>query len=240
MAEARALINGLSDKIELMAYYANINSAEKIKPILQAETSRVFDRPTPLIQNGMRIITDKSEFAVALGWKDVYSAGSMATAIRHRGRIYRDAVSQALIPNIEGVERQPKSFESWLRRSGIIAPDEWAIPTREAPLDGYGNVRGSMISKMLADLGAYGIVAGAPGTTKADKVEFYIGTIGGRGKFIFRTNKGRSRLRAYFIIVRGTPHYKPVFDFYGIAKREFSSRWEDEFNAVFERELSKR
>lgn len=234
----RALLLNAEEAVRNATWYAMLNTAEKTKGALQDEIGRVFSDPTPLIQNGLRIATDKPAGLVQVAWKDVF--GKNEPTVEHRGEFYADAISRTLIPNIDGGERVAKPSERQLRAAGIIGPNEFIVPSRTAPLNRYGNISGAVMSKILSDLGSYKM-AGAPGTTKESKRQYIFGKVGDtRGIFKVGKDLEKSRWKLIFLVVKGAPRYSKRLRFYETAVDEFERNFQNEFDRVFERELRKR
>lgn len=59
-----------------------------------------------------------------------------------------------LWPQVRGGGRPLKRFEQLLIQRGIMRPGEYAVPGKRAPLDGSGNIRGSLIVQILSQMGA--------------------------------------------------------------------------------------
>jgi hypothetical protein len=185
----------------------------------------VFDRPTPFAESGLRIkkVATKADPAAEIGFKDVF--GRMG-----------DAVESALAPHIPGYpsERRQKGMERWLKARGFMDEGEWLVPSRTMRLDRFGNVPGSVASKMLADVGAYNAIRnpGARVTTKAGKGRYIFGEVnarkGGTVKGIWQVQGGREkyatgRWKLQMVVVKKRPTYRKRFDFYGEAER-FAAR----------------
>lgn len=186
---------------------------------LQSEMRSVFDRPAALTVNGLRLTkrASKDDLLAVVGFKDVFGK---------RG----DVIENALTPHIPGYPntRHAKGMERQLRRVGFLKRNEWLVPSSTCPLDKNGNVRGSLASKMLADIGAYRGISGFTGTTKSTKARYVFGTVRGRKgglvKGIWLVQGGASKLRTgrwklMMLAVDKTPTYRKRFDFYGIGKK---------------------
>ncbi len=226
---ASIAIKELSDLASKQVPYAlkeGINSLAK--DIIKTEQDlirRTFDRPTPLVVNGLRVKTwaTKQSPSAEIGFKDVF------------GRL-GDAVEDALAPHIPGypAQRNVKGMERWLRARGFMLGSEWLVPSRGMKLDQYGNITGSLASKMLADVGAYGALEGTRGmTTKrkkrgVSKARYLFGEVKGkRSKTVKgiwaisggRDNHERGAWKLQMLVVSKRPSYTKRLDFYGEAER---------------------
>lgn len=104
---------------------------------LPAEVNRVFDRPTPWIQNAFYYqpaTADKTSFEI--GVKNFGGSGN--------------AASNILQAEIEGGERKPKRSEILLAQ--LIGRVGYWVPGPGMRLDAYGNVPGSTMQRILSDL----------------------------------------------------------------------------------------
>lgn len=114
--------------------YTAYDLREENRPHMQA----VFDRPTRYTLNSLNVTpADEGHLTARLWFKD--SAGS---------------TQHYLLPQVEGGGRGHKRFERLLIQAGIMRGNEYAVPGKRAPLDAYGNIRGSLITSILSQLGA--------------------------------------------------------------------------------------
>lgn len=116
------------------------------------EMKRVFDRPTKAVLSVPYV--KKDDTGADLYLSD-YLDGKRGAGPSH-----------AITPHM-GVQqgRGRKGTEKRLERMGRIGRDEWMIPAARAELDGFGNIRGSVAQKMLADIGANEQYAGDSANT---------------------------------------------------------------------------
>ena len=240
-SNAQDVSRSLSDAARRQVPYAlkeSMNSvAKEIIKEEQKEMRRVFDRPTPFILNGLRVTkyATKQDLTVQIGFKDVFGRSG-------------EAVENSLKPHIHGypATRERKGMERWMRIRGLLANDEWLIPSRTFPLDRYGNVPGSLATKMLADIGAYQGASGFRATTRARKVQYVFGQVAARGggtvKGIWKISGGarspaRGRWQLMMLVVRKQPTYRKRYDFYGIADTHYRRNLSRHFQAALERAI---
>jgi hypothetical protein len=192
------------------------DTARDIAKGLNAETLRVFDRPTPLVQRAFAVDTKATkERLEAVVWiKDGY------------GKSGQDLIN-TLVPHIQGGGRKQKPMERRIRY-----PDAtwWLVPSRTMKLDRYGNVPGSVASKMLSDIGVYSYQDAAGNTSKPGKAKYMWGSVTTRGgKKVsgvwdmagLRSRKPGSLL---MVAVGKAPTYRRRFDYDGITRRIASER----------------
>lgn len=150
--------------------------------------------------------------------------------------------SRYLLPEVEGGRRDEKPVEHLLRENGIIGSNEFLIPAKGFPLDAFGNVPGSVITTMLADLqslrdvSARSTPASRGKRSRAKKVakravyfESAPNLSASQGKHqplprgIFQRTRfvGGSAVRMVFAIVEGAPVYRKRFEAVAIADKAF-------------------
>lgn len=242
LKEAVQDLRDVGRKVETVNWYAMVNTAEKVRDRLIAMVVATFDRPTPLIVNGLRVVQSRKTSEVAVGWKDTMGKGT----IEHNGRLLEGAAALAMVPQIQGGGRSPKGMERQMRNAGILGTNEWIVPSRTAPLDQYGNIPRSVASKILADLWAYRAAGGARNTGSGKgkgQIQYMVGQVGStRGIFKIEggaKRAGTGRWHLVFIITKRAPRYRKLFDFYGIGQAEADRVFSAEWARVFERELAK-
>lgn len=108
---------------------------------VREEMPRVFDAPTRWTMNSLYLDKARTDRMYARVWfRDFAPKGTPA--------------EKYLQPEVHGGERNQKRFERALAYTGRMRQNQWAIPGRDAPLDAYGNIRGSFITGMLNKLRA--------------------------------------------------------------------------------------
>lgn len=175
----------------------------------EVETMRqVFDRPTrytlnalaviPATKNDLRAVLHVREFGGTPAWK-------------------------YLGPQIHGGPRRKKGFERALERAGILRSDEFAVPSRLAPLDGNGNMKAGIITRILSDVGAnpdpMSNTAAAQRRKRQSK---------GKGTYFVLRDRGGVPNGIYFrlglrdirpiLLFTAPPQYQPRFPYYDVAR----------------------
>jgi len=222
--EIQRKLNALSGPEMKTAIRNTLNdTAFDARKALSDSIGSIFDRPTPLIVKSPYVnkaTKDTLEASVQIG-KD---SMSMTELIAGKKLVDAGVFRRALEPHIPGFSstRAEKGMEYHLRRLGMMRNDQYLMPSRTMKLDRYGNVPGSVASKMLADIGAYAGVAGFPGTTKERKAQYVWGTVkarkGGTVTGIWKVKGGARRMTdarwdLMMLVVDRAPHYRKVFDF---------------------------
>ena len=125
-------------------------------------------------------------------------------------------------PQVHGGGRRKKGFERALERAGVLRAGEYAVPSRFAPLDGNGNMKPGLITRILSDVGAN---PDPMSNTSAKNRKRRQGR--GKGTFFVVRNRGKLHAGIYFrlglrdirpvLLFVGAPHYQPRFPYYEVA-----------------------
>lgn len=143
--DVKAITDHLSrlarDQIPFATAKALTMTAKAVQREIDAEIGRVFDRPTPFTRRAtfVRTATKQRQFA-EVKLKDEAAKGNPAVKF--------------LRAQVEGGPRTPKGFEKLLMRAGVMPAGWYAVPTKAAPLDAYGNLAGGLITRILSQLRA--------------------------------------------------------------------------------------
>lgn len=189
------------------------NAAFKARDALATEMESVFDRPTP--------------YTLRSPWVTPAVQGDPNPVAEVYIRDFGGGTPpwKYLAPQVEGGPRRDKSSERQMRATGVLPSGFNIIPARGAELDGYGNVSGAQITKILANLNAF------------TEVGYSANQYGRKGR-------GKRRNESYFAIKPGhpglppgiyrrtpqgghimvftfgkTPQYSPRFDFDGVVRQ---------------------
>jgi hypothetical protein len=193
------------------------------------EINKVFDRPTPYTQNSLFVRpATKRDLRATVEMRSFAGKGNPATRF--------------LLPEIEGGARRMKGFENLLVRNGIMPAGYFAIPASGAPLDAYGNVPGSAITKILSQLQASrDSTANEPATKrllrnrKQRAGRYFAVGVDERGPLkpgIYeRLNSAfHGGIRAVFVFTRKPPRYAKRFGFYSVGEAAARGRFPLEFD----------
>lgn len=138
-------LDGLRREIPFVIASSLTKTAVKVKPEIQKEIDRTFDRPTPYTRNSLYVQpakkTDPNPTA-RLAFKDTQSARGGYLA------------AQYLLPFIQQTPRSNKAFENRLRAAGLLPPGMFVIPGKGAKLDRYGNLDLGQLVGILSKLNA--------------------------------------------------------------------------------------
>jgi hypothetical protein len=141
----------------------------------QQEMRRVFDRPTDYTLNSLMI-----EYA---------ARDRLVARVRFKDGIGNQTRSPERWVGIgvRGGGRPMKASEGRLSREVLGGQQNYLVPTKFAPLDGYGNVNRGALIKILSSLRA----------------------LGDASKSATRRSRGRRRKEEYFAVYRARPGLKP-------------------------------
>jgi hypothetical protein len=212
-------------------------TAQYSKNVLVKEIDAAFDRPTPYTRNALFVKpATKADLVAEVRVRDF--AGKGNPAVRY------------LLPEVEGGARRPKAFENLLIRNGIMPAGWFAIPASGAQLDAYGNVPGSLITKILSQLQASrDSTANEPATKRTLRNRkqragryFAVGT-NERGALkpgIYeRLNSSwHGAIRAVFVFTRKAPHYRKRYRFYEIGADAARGRFPTEFRLAMDQAVA--
>jgi hypothetical protein len=212
LTEVKNLLRDMKKEAPGILRFATNDTLEFVRDAESAAMKRVFDRPTPFILNSLRIDYLKAEkMEGRVLFKDAFASPKY------------DPVRDTLTPHIEGKSRRPKYGEYRLRKYGIIAHDEFLVPSRTAPVNQYGNIPGPTMVKILSSLQAF--KEGGYKANTSTKINYIIGNVKGT-KGIYQIqggvgNAATGRWKLIFLIVKKQMKYNKRFEFYEIAQKEF-------------------
>lgn len=218
------------------AVVANTRVAGMIREELTATMARVFDRPTSMVLQSVRVKPASKQDPVAVVGLDIRELGgknikSMKEIIGH---------------HFVGGERVQKRLEMRLQRLGVLPVGRYVAPGRGAPLDAHGNISRGEVGKMLTQMGSYD-VSRMSGKTferlKKDKKLVGRGKYNGRTVlrsqyFVAKSKSGRP-LGVWKVMGRGDvqpvlafvakPTYRKRIDLPAIGQRVIAKCWPQEF-----------
>lgn len=199
-------------------------TAYSIRDKILEHVQKEFDRPTRETLKSLYIVSAKPGGRAARVWfKDRYGSGIPA--------------DKYLQPQVQGGGRGKKRFEKALMAKGILADNEFAIPSRDI-LDAYGNVSGGLSTRILSGLGAAetisGYAANATGSRrskkKGNRQRYFVAKINKtRGIWEARQTAFGRAIRPVFIFVTKAPSYKQRLDFFGIAEKVMADTYQQNF-----------
>ena len=198
IAEVEALLTEVQRKqLPFITSVALNEAAFAGREDLKAEMQRVFDRPRPYTLKSTYVDkATKARLEAAVFFKDM-GRGVQA--------------GKYLQAQVWGGERRNKRFEAALRSRGILGSEEFAVPARDYPRDAGGDIRASVITKILSQLGAFaevGYVANATNRSrqrKAKRSTFFASRAPHMAPGIYERTGPRD-INAVFIFVDGATY----------------------------------
>jgi len=200
---------------------------------VKQEMERVFDRPTPFVlaSTFIKPAIAPSNLEAHVYLKDVESKNiSPARALAHE---------------VTGGAREWKRSEGALRRIGLLAPGENAVPGAAAKLDAYGNMDRGQIIQILAYMQAFGEQGYKSNTTDKGKKKLAKGskkTLGaryffkrdtpGRGIYLSQQAMGRWSMQPVLMFVRRGA-YKRRLDMRAVVDRVARTQFKAWFSDVW-------
>jgi hypothetical protein len=222
VAQAQRRLTVLEQKLHQQVLVRSLNKvAFETRDELKRIMIQVFDRPRPFTLNALYFKLARPGSLVAeVGIKDFAGKGTPA--------------AKYLLPQIQGGPRAHKRVEKALIYAGIMARNQFAIPSWQAPKDAHGNVRTNVYTQMLSSLGASldpmqnrTARSRARAATKRKPEYFVVTRADGKAIGIARasgTAGKRGPLNMLFFFGR-QPTYRQRFDFRGIARRVALAQW---------------
>ncbi len=205
-------------------------TAQFTKQKLVDAMDTVFDRPTPFTKNALFVKpATKQRLEAAVRVKDEAVKGNPAV--------------RWLFPEIYGGRRNLKGFEALLIRAGVLTRGWYAVPAVGAPLDAYGNVPGSTITKILSQLQAsrdYTANENAEARRKRNlrqQYGRYFAVVPGKhsrnnlhpGIYERYGTTKHATIAPVFVFTSKEPHYTKRYDFYGMGNAIARERFPTEF-----------
>lgn len=116
-------------------------TAQEIRAVMRSSMPAIFDRPTPFTLGSIYITpANKAKLQAQVWIKDFAAKGTPAV--------------KYLAPEVFGGGRNLKRSERALQSAGILPPGMMTVIGQSGPLDAYGNLRGSIYTRMLSQLKA--------------------------------------------------------------------------------------
>lgn len=237
LKEAFKMLDGLRrDQIPFATAYALTQTAKAAQKDVEGVIKRVFNAPTPYTQKAVFIRpATKQRLYAEVKLKDYSPKG--VPAVRY------------LIHHITGGSRGHKGFENLLLKQGLMLPGQYAVPTRAAKLDAYGNVPRGTLNAILSQLQASRDVlsretpasrARAQARRKRRAVRYFVAQAGrAKTKLLApgiyeRVGFGFGQeIRPIFIFTDSAPKYRKRFPFYETIERTISRELVPNFEQGF-------
>jgi hypothetical protein len=196
-----------------------------VRKAWQSKAQQVFDNPTPFTVNSVQVKKwNRGTRTVSVGFRDELGDGTPP--------------AKYLQAQAFGGDRRDKRFERALRAQGLLPPGMQTFPTKDSPLDAYGNFAGGYKKRIMAQLRVFQDSKQNETDESRDRKEKRAAKKGNRVArlFVLQTKKGRMPAGIYervgfnfggqnvsavrMIIAYGrTARYRPRFDAFAYAQQ---------------------
>lgn len=225
--------NKIKRRAKRLAYtnaLAMTRTGQKAKEIAKQQITKKFSNPVGRTKNAVYLqrATVGRQFAL-VGIVDRVSKGN--------------APADYLGPSITGRSRGHTRFEGALRAAGILGPNEYAMPSRYAKKNRYGNITAGVYTRVLSQLratrGDYSQHrTGSARSKRSRRASAYFYVRDGKARGIW-DRRARS-VKPLFIFTSSRPDYKKVFPFSKIVLNIFQRQYAAEFAKAMEQERATR
>ena len=158
--EMRADLKKVYREVLPQASAAALNqTAWKTRDLLKDDMASLFDRPTPQTLRGILVKRATADDLTAIiSIKDNSPRSKSAPPVGHY-----------LAAEILGGDRSPKRSDVALRLAGVMQSSQFALPSKQDVLNGYGNLPASQIIQVLSSVKAFGEQGYLANATKRSK-----------------------------------------------------------------------
>ncbi|WP_445364899.1 hypothetical protein ACJJJB_00060 (plasmid) [Microbulbifer sp. ANSA001] len=226
-------------------------AAYNTREVLQREMGSIFDRPTPFTKRGMLV--------------------DRASADHLQARVYLNdwvvkgtSPADYLRPHIFGGTRKLKRWEKTLQMKGLLPQGMYAVPSKYAQLDRYGNFPRGLLNRIISQIGGFGEQGYLANAGDKNRKRRWRGTKKKRGEryFVLREASGKlppgiylqknygedssiahlqmGAAKPVFIFVKQSPSYNVVFPFHKIAAQEALAQLPKTMRSALKRALKRR
>lgn len=225
LAEVQAALRQLATQQMPYAISSAINTtAYQVMRAERTEIKRVFDRPTPFVQRGIRYDKATKKTLTAT----VYAAPESA---------------KSLIHNVEGTPRKTKTYEAMMRNAGVLPAGRYVVPGAGAKMDRYGNIDSNQLAAILSKLGLLSAESAAKGGKRRAKAiaqagSYFVGGKAGSRLFpgIYQRKASGRGIRPILIFVTKTT-YQPRYRFIETARNEVIQKFPENFDKAFRKAM---
>lgn len=201
---------------------AATRTAKAAQTALKAEINRVFDNPTPWIQNSTYVLAAKKSDPTAVVYAREWGGTPAPTT---------------LTPQIEGGERKFKRSEGALSAGGFL-PNGWQIaPGPGAKRDKYGNISRGQLQQVLSGLRVQR--DSHQNRRQGKPTEFFVVRPGSRNPLQPGVWQRVGRRPSLILTFIPKPNYSQRLDWHGVALRAGESAFPDEVAKAIDDILAK-
>jgi hypothetical protein len=217
-SRVQAMLKDLPGELNRATRNALNDIARDVVKREQQEIGSVFNSPRPILARQVKVTqkatSEQLDAVVKIVGDEPGGKGSWVT--------------NTLTPHIPGhsAQRKLKAFERAIGKAGFPGGGGYLVPSRTTPQSRAES--GAQISKMLNDMGVFKNIDGFTSTTKAGKVKYLWGQVGGtwgiwnKSKWMAQVRGGGRISRTFgaleFLVVQKRPTYRKRFEFYRIGR----------------------
>ena len=237
-ADLRPMLNRLQNvqrQLQFAIASSLTKTAVRVKPEIQAEMRRVFDRPTRYTLNSLFVqpASKKDENPTARVWLKDNQEAALAT----RQFTGAGLAADYLWPEIGGGTRNLKRFEIRLRNAGLLPPGMFVVPGKGAKLDAYGNLNLGQLIAVLSKLGTIREAIGRSNRQGARyaNAQYFVSRGEHLHRGVWQRLPGHKLMPIYLFVDRVA--YRRVFEFDRVAREAALRFLPEEFDAAIDRAL---
>lgn len=223
--KARA-IDGAARQVPFVCAFALTKAMQEAREAERSEMVSVFDRPTRYTLNSIQVVpATKRNLTAEIRFKE-----------------FPRPAWKWLGPQVAGGGRKLKAFERALQLRGLMKSGEYAVPSRRAKLDAYGNLPGSVLVQILSQLGALEYKSGYSANMTAKSKRRAVKRSG--GQYVVIRDHGKAPNGVYLrkekwaipilLFVRA-PAYEKRFPYYETARRVVPAAFRRRFHEGWQR-----
>jgi hypothetical protein len=233
LKEMQAFLLAMQGKANRPTAVALTRTARIVEQKVKAGAQRYIQGgPTRYTQNSVFIRPAKpNRLEVSMGFKDWSSTGVPAAR-------YLQAIAA-------GGKREPKPFEQRLRDRGILARNQFAVPSGIKPLglNQFGNLPGPQYMQMLSRMQALrniGSMQNATGSKrsrrKVQQLAYFVATVNGhRGLYI--REKGSRKIVPAFYFLNQAPQYTSTFPIARLMRDTWDANFDQQWEKAIQEEM---
>jgi hypothetical protein len=194
-----------------------------------------LDRPTPWLQKGL-------VKALPYGRDAQFGGKRLGQTLAQSGTYFEEfpvgrSPSDVIKPHVYGGTRRQKANEKRLASIGALRQGGFAIMGRDYPRNNFGNIPGSVYSRMLADLGTIPTAkAGKKRENKAAK--FFVMTAEGSDVPTHIAERLGKELRTVLVFAQSV-NYQKRYDYYKVGKDQLAYSLPRHFDRILSRYMSR-
>jgi hypothetical protein len=194
-----------------------------------------FDRPTPWLQKGLIK-------ALPYGKDRQFGGKRLGQTLAQSGTYFEEfpvgrSPNDVVKPHVYGGSRRQKANEKRLMSIGALPQGGFAIMGREYPRNNYGNIPGSVYSKMLADLGTIP-TAQAAKKNQGKAARFFVMTAEGSDAPTHIAERVGKNLRTVLVFTQSV-NYQKRYQYHKVGKEQLAYSLPRHFDRILARYMNR-